>query len=103
MESHTLTGLFPPIAYSFDGKAGPSPPKLAEHRSRGRLQPGARRPWALFHFHETRGWPAQAAQAGCLRCHLEAAALVAPHLPLRGKPRGVADDDVVSAPESLTG
>lgn len=39
MESHTLTGLFPPIAYSFDGKAGPSPPKLAAHRSRGRLQP----------------------------------------------------------------
>lgn len=58
MESLALTGLFPPIAYSFDGKAGSSPPKLAAYRSRGRLQPDTRRPWALFHFHETRGWPA---------------------------------------------
>lgn len=50
MESHALTGLFPPIAYSFDGKAGPSPPKLAAHRSRGRLQPDARRPLGVVSF-----------------------------------------------------
>lgn len=45
MESHALTGLFPPIAYSFNGKPGPSPPKLAAHQPRGRLQPDARQPW----------------------------------------------------------
>lgn len=50
MESHASTGLLPPIAYSFDGKAGPSPPKLAAHPPRGRLQPDARRPLGVVSF-----------------------------------------------------
>lgn len=102
MESLALTGLFPPIAYSFDGKAGSSPPKLAAHRSRGRLQPDNSSTLGVVSFPRdswlaglgSPGW----LQAGCLRCHLEAAALVAPHLPLRGKPRGVADDIVSACP-----
>lgn len=50
MESHASTGLLPPIAYSLDGRAGSSPPKLAEHPPRGRLQPDARRPLGVVSF-----------------------------------------------------
>lgn len=66
MESHASTGLFPPIAYSFDGKAGPSPTKLAEHPPRGRLQPEARRPLGVVSFPRD-SWLAGSGSPGRLR------------------------------------